>query len=182
MLNKTNFKFPDWIDLADLRNSKGKRFEVYASPETGISEFIQITHSLVGGLDETMQIAHMGDNPTWGDFCLDTWNISANTADYSVVGKRKETVAYLELLQKSGISPTYTGVCTCDAWNSFLEIVLACIFNHIAPYSIVILLPDSDLFFYFHHSRCWGVYYRELNSKVSEILDQIAERNLRVAT
>lgn len=109
-------------------------------------------------------------NHSWWDFCLDTWNPNADEYDYELKGKSSETKDYLIMLTESSIEHGYSGTCSCNNWDKFLVIALACVVTHQAPYSPIFYNEKNDFFFYFHHTGSIGFYYKVRNETVAKIL------------
>lgn len=161
-------KFPlTWANLNSYTESKGSKVEIYLiNNENLIQSLILMFNTLFANLKSAINIY----NPSWGDFCLDTWNVKDDKYDYEFDGKSLETKDYLMMLKESKIENEYSGICICNDWDKFLKITLACIVTHVAPYSPVFYEKENSFFFYFHHTGSIGFYYKEQNVVVEKIL------------
>ena len=128
-------------------------------------------YTLFGGAKSNIKVY----NPSWWDYCLDTWNAKSDKYDYELEGKSDESKDYLIMLKESSIENSYSGTCICNNWDKFLSIILACIVTNIAPYSPVFYDEENDFFFYFHHSGSIGFYYKIRNEVVEKIINVIAD-------
>ena len=180
VLEKVNFESYDWLDFESLPNSDGYKFELYDSSDSGIGEFILLFHSLFRKFINDLYIGQFGSEAAWGNFCIDTWDIQNDRYDYSLEGKRKSTSAYLSMLTENEIAPNYTGFCKCYKWNKFLSIILDCVFDHIATYSVMIYAPSYEFVFYFHHTKSFGIYYKELNDGIKYVLEKAKVEGLEI--
>ena len=175
MLKEIDISVPEWINLEQLEKSSGKRVEIYSQPQIQLKDFIFQTKNLFGALGEEFILLHIGPSPSWGDYCLDTWNITTGEADYSLQGKCPATQDYLLYLEASDISPLYQGGCICRNWDSFLPILIKCLFDKVAPYSPLLIRKSMDAFFYFHHSGSWGVYLQHETEWTKTVLERARE-------
>jgi hypothetical protein len=107
---------------------------------------------------------------SWGDFCLDTWDQKKDEYNYALEGKSPETKDYLNMLKESFIEHDYVGACTCNDWNRFLLIELACIVTNQAPYSHIFYDERKNFFFYFHHTGSIGLYYEVETEAIKGII------------
>lgn len=161
-----------WANLDSYRDSKGSRIEVYL-PEVDdptvrqtVDGLVSMFHTLFGGLEDNIKVY----DRSWWNYCLDTWDFANDKHVYDSVDMSAETQDYLALPKKSAIDIVYAGVCRCTDWNTFLAISLACVVTHGAPYSHIYFNEQNDFFFYFHHTGSIGLYYRERNQVIDDIL------------
>ncbi|MFD0863720.1 hypothetical protein ACFQ1M_16010 [Sungkyunkwania multivorans] len=180
LLEKTEFNAYSWLNFESLPDSHGYKFELYPKSELNIDGFVILFYSIFEKFIDELQIGQFGRNNKWGDFCIDTWDLHNDRCDYSLEGKSKSTSTYLNMLTANEIEPEYTGFCKSLNWNRFLPIILDCIFNHIAPYSIMIYAPNCQLVFYFHHTGSIGVYYSDLNDGVMHVIDKAKIEDLEI--
>lgn len=170
-----NFPFK-WVRLDAFRETEAYRNEIYLKEDQDINIGLE---GLFYDLFEKSQYEILIFNDSWWDFTLDTWNIAEDTYDYNIKGKPEETVNYLNMLSESGIPKDYSGSCRCLNWKNFLQIVLPCITTHVAPYSPIFYNKQEGFFFYFHHTGSIGIYFREFNTAITELLAK-ASRKYRV--
>lgn len=163
-----NKSFPlTWANLDSYTESKGHKNEIYLiNNDNFIEGLILMFNTLFRSLKSDIRLY----NPSWWDYCLDTWNPDKDKYDYELEGKSAETKDYLIMLRESSIEIGYSGICKCNDWDKFLSITLTCIVNHIAPYSPIFYDEENDFFFYFHHSGSIGFYYKVRNEIVEKIL------------
>lgn len=168
ILIETDKDFPfDWASLNSYRDSNAFRKEVYLKKQDYIiSDLIFMFYSLFGSIKKKIKIY----NKSWWDFCIDTWDYNKDEYNYDLDGKSLETQEYLKILKESGIQQGYSGCCFCEDWNVFLPTILKCIINHKAPYSPIFYDEENNFFFYFHHTGSIGLYYKEENSIIKQIL------------
>lgn len=173
ILKKLNKDFPlKWVNLDFLPDSSGKKVEIYLSQKDHLSqELILMFYLLFNYVKDNIEIY----NPSWWDFCMDTWNYAEDKYDYSLDSKTEESRKYLIMLRESDIEIGYSGICNCNDWDKFLSIILDCIMTHQAPYSPIFYDEKNDFFFYFHHSGSMGFYYYSENEIISKILNTIEE-------
>lgn len=164
----TNQNFPlTWANLNSYAESEGHRNEIYLiNNENLIEGLILMFYALFRTIKSNIKVY----NPSWWDYCLDTWNVQEDMYDYELESKSVETKCYLTMLKESSIELGYSGICKCNDWDKFLSITLDCIVTHIAPYSPIFYDEENDFFFYFHHSGSMGFYYKERNEIVEKIL------------
>ncbi len=115
-------------------------------------------------------------NKSWWDFCLDAWDLDKDQYNYDLEGKSAETQEYLKILKESGIQANYSGCCVCMDWDRFLFVVLECIINRKAPYIPLFCDVENKYFFSFHHTGSIGIYYKEENNVIKQILSKAYER------
>ncbi len=176
-----NFKGFDWLDFDYLPDSKGYKFEIYFDePKDLVSESILFFYSLFKNFFTDILIKNFGQDGEWGNFCLDTWDMEHDRYDYSPDNKEEPTASYLAMLQDSEIEPDYTGFCKCTDWDKFLYVTLQCVMRHTAPYSMMFYVPNHEFVFYFHHSGSIGIYYKELNDGVKNVIERIRIENLEI--
>lgn len=163
-----NKKFPlTWVNLDFYSESEGSKVEIYLLNNENLTEDLMLMfYSLFRTIKSNIKVY----NPSWWDFCLDTWNINEDKYDYELNGKSIESKDYLIMLKESEIEIDYSGICTCSDWDKFLKIILACLITNQAPYSPVFYNEESDFFFYFHHTGSIGFYYKMKNEVVEKIL------------
>jgi len=164
----TNQSFPlTWANLDSYTESKGHKVEIYLIKNENLIEgLILMFYTLFRTIKSNIEVY----NPSWWDYCLDTWNAKEDGYDYELEGKSVETKDYLIMLKESSIELGYSGICRCNDWDKFLSVILTCIVTHKAPYSPVFYDEENDFFFYFHHSGSIGLYYKEKNEVVEKIL------------
>lgn len=164
----TNQDFPlTWANLDSYTESKGHKNEIYLVNNDNLVEgLILMFYALFQTIKSNIKVY----NPSWWDYCLDTWNVKEDMYDYELEGKSVETKRYLIMLKESSIELGYSGICKCNDWDKFLSITLTCIVTYIAPYSPIFYDEENDFFFYFHHSGSIGFYYKERNEIVEKIL------------
>ena len=172
-------EFPfDWVNLKPYTNSLGYRKEIYLiDSEDYTADLTILFLNLFRDINDDIKVY----DAAWWDLCLDTWNINDDVYDYSTNGKSEETAAYLNLLSQSSIPKDYTGSCTCSNWEVYLPVLIRCIINHNAPYSPLFYNSNSNFFFYFHHTGSIGLYFKEMNKAMVEILNK-AEKNYEVVS
>lgn len=164
----TNQSFPiSWANLDSYPESNGHKIEIYLDKNEHLIEgLILMFYTLFGNIKNNIKLY----NPSWWDYCLDTWNVKEDKYDYEFEGKSVESKEYLLLLKESSIELGYSGICRCNDWDKLLSITLACIITHEAPYSPVFYAEESDFFFYFHHSGSIGLYFKFRNEVIDKIL------------
>jgi len=162
-----------WADLNSYRNSDSFRKEIYLKDDGNIiEELIFLFYTLFGKLKENLIIY----DKSWWDFCLDTWNADKDQYDYEIDTKSKETQEYLKMLKISSIELGFSGCCKCKDWDTFLPIILRCIVSHQAPYSPIFCDAVNDFFFYFHYSGSIGLYYKNENNTIKELLENASDK------
>ena len=168
ILKETDKDFPfKWANLSSYRDSDAFRKEVYLKDQRNIIEnLIFLFFSLFGKRKNKLIIY----NESWWDFCLETWDISQDKYNYDLDGKSDEAIEYLKILKESQIRLPYTRCCSCEDWDKFLPVVLKCIISHKAPYSPLFCDLESNYFFYFHETGSIGIYYKEENDVLKQIL------------
>ena len=175
IIEKFNSEFEpfEWLNFDYLPDSAGYKFELYPKEETSISEIMMLFYSLFKSFLPDFVIGQPIPMASWGDFCIDTWDVNKDNYDYSIENKSEETADYLKMLVGNEINPEYTGLCFCHKWDVFLPIVLKCILSHKAPYSIMLYSPTNSFVLYFHHTGSFGVYYEEFNEAIKNVLSRI---------
>jgi hypothetical protein len=158
----------EWVNLESYRDSKSFRKEIYLLNDDGdvAASLIMLFYELFGKIKKDLLVY---DN-SWGDFCLDTWNVHTSQYNYEPEGKSSVSKAYLVMLQESKIEPSYSGSCSCENWDAYLPVILDCILSHQAPYSPIFYNNKNQFFFYFHHSGGIGLYYKENSPFMTELL------------
>lgn len=176
IIKETGDDFPfDWANLYSYRDSKAYRKEIYLKSQDKIVEdLILMFYSLFDSYKNNLLVF----NRSWWDFCLDTWDLKNDDYDYGLEGKSLETQEYLKLLIESQVKTNYTGCCTCDDWDKFLNVILTCLVNHKAPYSPIFCDRENEYFFYFHYTGSIGIYFKEENDVVRQILSNGCEKYL----
>ena len=176
-----SFKEFDWLDFDYLPNSNGYRCEIsFQEIEDRVAQSIMLFNSLFKSFQPNFLIKTFGQDNEWGNFCIDTWDIENDRYDYSPANKEEPTASYLKMLKDSNIEPTFTGFCKCIDWDSFLYIILHCIMQHKAPYSMMFYEQNEKFVFYFHHSGSIGLYYKELNEGVKKIIKSVKNEGLLI--
>lgn len=165
-----------WFNQKKYNEIGGHKVEIYCDDELGVDGFVWLFHLLFGEYVENLRVRTMGISGIWGNFCLDTWNIHDDVYDYSEEGKSEETATFLKLLADSNIEASYNGYCVCNDWDSFLKSMMACVLCHVAPYSVLMHDISNDYLFYLHYSDSLGIYYKERNEAIDNII-AIAEKN-----
>ncbi|RYU91263.1 hypothetical protein EWM62_04805 [Mucilaginibacter terrigena] len=175
----TDISFPfDWINLTYLPESDAKRVEIYlADDEEPVMGLTNMFATLFSDLKQNILVF----NNSWGDFCLDTWNIHRGLYNYDLQGKSIETQKYLTMLKDSEIPTYYKGACEVQSWEGFLSVIVPCITNHVAPYSPIFFSKKYDIVFYFHYTGSIGLYYRNEGDEINELL-KIAEAKYNVVS
>jgi hypothetical protein len=171
----------DWLNFESLTDSDGFKFEVYfEETDDLVSQSISYFYLLFGNVQSEILIQDFKPGCKWGDFCLDTWNFHEDTYDYSADNKKEPTASYLAMIGNSGIEPEYIGFCQCLDWDKFLQVTLQCVMEHVAVYSMNFYIPSKRIMFYFHHTGSIGVYYKELNEAIKDIIKKVKERGLEI--
>ena len=170
-----------WLNFDYLPDSKAGRFEIYFE-ESGdvISKFIQLFNVIFNKSLSNVLIKTFGEESEWGDFCIDTWDAESDEYDYSPENKTEPTSSYLSMLKDSGVEPSFTGFCQCNDLDKFLYIIIHCVMDYKAPYSMMFYDIDNEIVFYLHHSCSFGVYYKELNANVKSIIEVVKKNNLEI--
>lgn len=183
MLEKYNFDLQsqfNWIDRGSLPDSNGFKFELYLKEDQ--NEYIDLIstfyHLFSLYLDEII-ISPMPEDDIWGSFSEEVWAWSyqddsyyAKTENISLLTKE-----YLSILEESNIEPTYSGCCKCKDWDAYLKVFIPCILEGYAWYSHLFFVPSINLFFYFDSSCSLGIYFKEFNPKVLNLLEIINKNN-----
>jgi len=175
---KTSKKGLQWLDRSHLSNSDGFKLELYPTIEIQVSEYLGLFNSLFSNFYDQIIIGHLGEEPSWGDFCLDTWDFKNDSSNFSLEGKSPSSALYLQLLINSEIEFDYSGFCACKNWGDFLPIITQCIVEHNALYSPVFIIPEDDIAFYMHHTLSFGIYFTEENSTLKAILEKASQNSL----
>lgn len=178
-LTKTDFQPFDWLDFEMLTNSDGYKFEIYPSNSNSSENLFSIFVKLFGRYSDELIIGQFAD-AEWGDYCIDTWDLENEKYDYSPVGKSAQTSRYLKLLSDNEIEPSYKGYCKTFDWDTVLPVFLECVLNHVANYSIMIYSPSNEFVFYFHHTNSVGVYYRDSNKAISDIVSSALDEGFQI--
>ncbi len=84
------------------------------------------------------------------------------------------------MLAKNEIKPEYSGFCICLDWDKFLPIILDCIIDHSAPYSLIFYVPNAEFMFYFHYSGSFGLYYKDLSDEIKSIMERAAKEGFQI--
>lgn len=180
LLDKTQFDTYNWLNFESLPESNGYKFELYPDSDLDTAELVLLFYSLFGQFLNDFRVGQFGGDTSWGDFCIDTWDLHGDRYDYSPNGKSESTSAYLNMLIGNEIEPEYTGTCKVLNWDQFLPIVLDCILSHTAPYSVMIYNPNYDFVFYFHHTSSLGFYYKDLNEGVQHIIERAKMEDIEI--
>lgn len=143
--------------------------------------FKQIILSIFKPFLDEIIIGQYTNESKWGDFCIDTWDVSLDKYDYSFEKKSNATIEYLAMLIDNSIEFEYRGYCKCNNWDNFLNIILNCLYTHIAPYSFLFYVPSSNFTFYLHHSDSFGVFYENMNNDLSLILKMIKSLDMDIS-
>jgi len=180
ILQKTNFKGYEWLNFENLLYSKGSKFELHANDDLEIEEFIILFFSIFGKFINEIQLGQFGTNSEWGNFCIDVWDVENDRYDYSLDNKSETTSLYLKMLFENEIEPTYAGYCKCYDWDKFIPIIINCIINHSAPYSLMFYIPSYEFVFYLHHTNSFGIYYKKANKEIEYIIAKAKTESLEV--
>lgn len=168
LVNTNNVPF-EWADFSSYRNSNAFRKEIYLkNQENKLESLVLMFYTLFKNQKGELKIY----NKSWWDFCIDTWDVHTDEYNYEPEGKSDESKDYLQLLKDSHIALEYSGFCKCENWDKFLHVTLQCILNYKAPYSHLFCDFENNFFFYFHHTGSIGIYYKEKNEVVEEILSK----------
>lgn len=179
-LEEIDFGVFKWLDYKNLVDSDGYKLEIHSQKDLNIDEFIVLFYVLFSNYLDDLVIGQFGEDSEWRDFCLDTWDIDKDRYDYNPSNKSEYTKNYLTMLLQNNIPVDYTGHCKCHNWNMFLSVVINCVFNNIAPYSVLIYAPSYDFVFYFHHSKSIGLYYKNLNEELIDIIEKAKLENMTI--
>lgn len=177
-LNDHVFPFK-WANLEYFPESEAFKKEIYLSNWQGdlITGLTALFEDLFCDIKDDVYVY----NDSWGDFCLETWNIQRDDYNYTLHDKSSVVRNYLAMLEESQIEPDYSGSCRCLNWDAFLTIVLKCIISGQAPYSPIFYSGLDDFLFYFHHSGSIGLYYRDgCNKRIRKILETSDKKYLVV--
>ncbi len=156
----------DWLNLEDMASSSCFRVEIYLPDGVNPNEHLKaMFYQLFTNFKYDLVVA----NGRWGDFCLDIWNPETDEYDYALDDKEAETRSYLEMLLQSNIEFDYEGLCVCKDWDSFLDAVIPCVTNHLAPFSPMLYNVDEQFVFYFHHTGSIGLLYRNQTKTIDDI-------------
>jgi len=171
----------EWLNFNYLPDSDGFKFEIYSKKNNAdiISHTIYIFFTLFRDVKNDIIVKNFGEG-SWGDFCIDTWDFENNLYDYSPDNKEEPTASYLTMLNNCEISPNYSGFCKCTDWARFLYITLNCIVSRKAPYSMMFYVPNHKFVFYFHHTGSFGVYYKDLDNFIIDLINAIKQENLEI--
>ena len=176
-----DFKGFDWLNFDYLPLSESYIMEVYfKESEDLVLQSILSFHLLFRDILSDILINTFRPDSEWGTFCLDTWDIENDIYDYSPTNKQEPTASYLLMLIDNKIEPEYSGFCKCHDWNRFLYVTLHCVMKHVAPYSMMFYLRDEKIAFYFHHTGSIGIYYKELNEEVKNIIRKTQKENMKI--
>ncbi len=168
IIKETGDGFPfKWANLDSYRDSEACRKEIYLKNPNKIVDGLMLMFSLLFRQSINNIIVY---NKSWWDFCLDTWDFENDNYNYDLKGKSIETQEYLRVLIESHIQIGYSGCCICNNWDRFLKVILNCVVTHQAPYSPLFCDIRNNYFFYFHHTGSIGLYYKEENSIIKDIL------------
>ncbi len=179
-LEKIEFNSFGWLDFENLPNSQSYRLELYPETDSSIADLSILFHSLFRRFNDELIVGQFGREAEWGDFCIDTWDVKNDRYDYSPKGKSKSTSTYLNMLYENDIEPDYNGFCKSSNWDKFLPIILDCILNHTATYSVMIYAPNHEFVFYFHHTGSIGLYYKEMNDAITYVLEKAKSEDLEI--
>lgn len=168
-----NFPF-EWVNLSCYKDSKANRVEIYLKED--IDDFDTNLIHLFNSFFKRIENEILIYDKSWWNLTLDTWNIETDEYDYALDNKSDLTQKYMRMLLNSDIEVGYSGVCKCNDWDNFLKIILPTIRTHIAPYSPIFFNIENDFFFYFHHTGSIGLYYKEENKLIRNILKVSGER------
>jgi len=169
-----NPEFPlKWANTEYLRENTSLRKEIYLNDSEDVqNDLIYLFYNLFGNCKDQLLVYHK----LWWEACLSVWNISMDTYDFDVDSKPEDCRNYLNMLSESGIPEDYSGCCKCNAWDTFLPIILRCIISGEAPYSPLFVNAKDEFFFYFHHTGSIGIYFRDReNKRVQRILETAFE-------
>lgn len=173
ILRVENKDFPfEWANLNSYRESRSYRKEIYLKDYNSTSEGLLGLFNFLFGNRKRLLLIY---SKSWWDFCLDTWDFNSDSYNYHLKGKSPETKEYLKILKTSNIPLNYSGCCTCVDWDKFLLVILECIITHRAPYSPLFCDAQAEYFFYFHHTGSIGIYFKNDNHEVKQILSKAYE-------
>ncbi|MEM6686057.1 MAG: hypothetical protein AAF617_09765, partial [Bacteroidota bacterium] len=116
----------------------------------------------------------------WGDFCIDTWDVNEDRYDYSMNNKSDATKKYLQMLTDNSIEFKYSGLCKCNNWKRFVDIMMDCLYDNVAPYSFLFYVPMADFYFYLHNSNSLGIFYENKNEELLQFITYIKSLNWEV--
>ncbi len=86
---RTDFKPFTWLDFDFLPNSDGYKCEIYFEENGNISDYIMPFYQLFKPYLDDLLIHTFHPDGQWGNFCIDTWDITNDEYDYSVDNKSK---------------------------------------------------------------------------------------------
>jgi hypothetical protein len=144
-------------------------------------KFFELMLCLFKKYSDEIVIGGLSDEFKWGDFCIETWNIHLDKYDYSLKDKSQETVEYLKMLINSSIEFDYSGYCDCSDWDKFLNLILNCLYSHVAPYSFLFHIPNSNFAFYLHHSKGLGLFFKKKNDDILKFVDEVKSMGFYVS-
>ena len=176
--NLINF---DWLDFNYLPDSEGFKFEIYFKDSKNlVTQSISFFYVFFYVFLNDILVRTFNPAGKWGNFCLGTWDIHNDRYDYFPDNKDEFTASYLAMLLDNEIEPNYSGFCKCFDWDKFLYVILNCIMEHKAPYSLMFYVPNHEFVFYFHHSGSLGIYYKQLNDAVKSIIQKVKKEGLEI--
>lgn len=179
MIKKIEFTGFDWIDFDFLPDSNASKVEMYSQTPFMATNFLGDFKKIFDAENKEIVIGQFGKNAKWGDFCMDVWDINKDEYNYELNGKSPETVEYLQMLRENNIEFSYTGYCSCTDWDSFLIVVFNCVMKQVAPYSMIFYDESNKLFFYFHHTSSFGLYFQDYH-KASKIIQNAIRNGYKV--
>lgn len=161
--------FFEWLDSSYLPNSNCLKSEIYLNDSCDVehveSNLEKMFYDLFKAHKDDFIIGHVGHNPTWGGVLTD--------ADDNYSKKMKDK--YANVLKKSDIPETYTGLCRCQKGELFIPLVIALIANFIMPYSPLFYHINGKFVFYFHYTGSIALLYKLENNLIKEILEKAKE-------
>lgn len=169
--NSSSLQGFQWLNFESLPESDGYKAEIFFNDYDGtVASMMSHFYYFFSKYKDDILINQFG-NYDWGDYCLDDFSESSNTS----VGK------YLGMLSENEIEYEYKGFVKCLNWNRFLNITLENVVNCSALYGMIFYVINQQFAFYFHYSGSIGLYYKELNSAIKQIIMKANKERFRVA-
>jgi hypothetical protein len=156
----------DWFDFDEPMKSNATKIELYLSDI--ISGNLQIVllkkvfFEIFAGKLDSIYITQEKINADWGGLPLDVWVLQDNEFIFDNSGEISDISRdYLSYLDQSHVEYDYQGVCKCNDWQRFLNIIIPGVLNQIFIYSPKILDVENNMILYFHHSGSIGIYFNK---------------------